>query len=47
MQGSGVGLYIVKRIVENNGGEVTLETEEGEGSEFTIQFKMEEVAPEQ
>ncbi|GAB3196190.1 PAS domain S-box-containing protein [Pontibacter aydingkolensis] len=37
--GSGVGLYLVKRIVEYNGGNITVESEEGVGSVFEVQLK--------
>ncbi|MCC9138956.1 ATP-binding protein [Pontibacter silvestris] len=37
--GSGVGLYIVKRIVENNGGSITVESEEGTGTLFKLRLK--------
>ncbi|HEY8399959.1 MAG TPA: CHASE domain-containing protein [Cytophagaceae bacterium] len=36
VEGSGIGLYIVKRLVENAGGEIKLESEENVGSEFQI-----------
>ncbi|RDC63124.1 sensor histidine kinase [Adhaeribacter pallidiroseus] len=36
--GSGVGLYIVKKITENNGGQIQVESEEGMGSVFTIRL---------
>jgi signal transduction histidine kinase len=34
--GSGLGLALVKEIVEGQGGQVTLESEVGEGSTFTV-----------
>lgn len=41
VEGSGIGLYIVKRIVENCGGKIELESEQGKGSSFRIFFKDE------
>jgi PAS domain S-box-containing protein len=39
VEGSGVGLYIVKRIVTNAGGRIELESKVGEGTTFRIFFK--------
>jgi signal transduction histidine kinase len=36
--GSGVGLYLVRAIVELHEGRVTLESREGEGSQFMVQL---------
>jgi signal transduction histidine kinase len=37
--GRGIGLYIVKRIIENAGGKVEVESEQGKGSTFKIYFR--------
>jgi PAS domain S-box-containing protein len=36
VEGSGVGLYMVKRIVENAGGSIRVQSEVGAGSTFTV-----------
>lgn len=38
-EGTGVGLYIVKRIIENAGGTIEVESIEGQGTKFKIYLK--------
>jgi signal transduction histidine kinase len=40
IRGSGIGLTIVKRIVEDHGGHLTLESKFGEGSRFTVRLPV-------
>lgn len=40
VEGSGIGLYLVKRIVDNCGGKIELESTEGEGSIFKVYLKV-------
>jgi PAS domain S-box-containing protein len=40
VQGSGVGLYIVKRIVSNSGGTVRVESEENVGTTFSVSLPI-------
>jgi len=40
VEGTGIGLYIIKRIVENSGGKIEVITELGKGSEFRIFLKL-------
>ncbi|HEX8548712.1 MAG TPA: HAMP domain-containing sensor histidine kinase, partial [Cytophagaceae bacterium] len=36
VEGTGIGLYIVKRIIDNAGGKIEVDSKVGEGSCFTI-----------
>lgn len=37
-QGTGIGLSLVKKLVNVLGGEITVESEEGKGSSFKVYF---------
>lgn len=37
-KGSGLGLYIVKQLVERNGGKISMKSKLGQGSVFSLQF---------
>jgi signal transduction histidine kinase len=39
VEGTGVGLYIVKRIIENAEGKIKVVSKLGEGSLFKVYFK--------
>ncbi len=39
VEGNGVGLFMVKRIVENAGGKIDVESQEGRGTEFKVYLK--------
>ncbi|SOD92186.1 Histidine kinase-, DNA gyrase B-, and HSP90-like ATPase [Spirosoma fluviale] len=39
--GSGIGLSIVRRVMENHQGAVTAHSVEGEGATFTLYFPVE------
>jgi signal transduction histidine kinase len=38
VEGSGVGLYMVKRIMDNAGGKIEVDSQLGAGSTFRIYF---------
>ncbi|MVN78809.1 PAS domain-containing protein [Hymenobacter sp. HMF4947] len=45
VEGTGVGLYMVKRIVENAGGTITVQSREGVGATFTVRLPLSSVSP--
>ena len=40
-EGQGIGLYLIKKIIDASGGKIEVESEAGKGSTFKIYFKME------
>lgn len=38
VEGSGVGLYIIKRIVDNAGGKIEVDSQQGKGTIFRVYF---------
>ncbi len=45
LQGMGMGLNIVKQIVEQFGGEINVESEKGKGTSFTVIFNRSDEKP--
>jgi len=39
IEGTGIGMWIMKRIIENNGGKIAIESEVNKGTTFKIYFK--------
>lgn len=42
-QGTGLGLVIVKRMIEKLGGEINFESEQGQGSQFQIKLPLRQI----
>ena len=40
-EGTGIGLYLVKSFVEMHGGKISVNSEVGKGSEFSIELPVE------
>ncbi len=38
VRGAGVGLFIVKSLVDAHGGQISVETEQGQGTSFTVRL---------
>lgn len=42
VEGTGIGLYLVKEIISNAGGRITVASEPGKGSVFSVYLKLQE-----
>lgn len=40
VEGTGIGMWIIKRIIDNNGGKIEVESEPGQGTVFKIFIKI-------
>lgn len=39
IEGSGIGLYLAKKLINSSGGQIQVRSEEGKGSDFIIRFQ--------
>jgi two-component system, chemotaxis family, CheB/CheR fusion protein len=39
IEGTGIGLYLIKKMIVNSGGEIKVKSEQGKGSAFKVYFK--------
>jgi signal transduction histidine kinase len=40
VEGTGVGLYMIKRLIENAGARIAVASQPGEGTTFTVTFPI-------
>ena len=43
--GTGLGLSIVKQIIERHGGEIAVQSQQGQGTKFTVSLPMNRATP--